>query len=294
MRTGDNLTKNQSTDNTEWDLIITPNARLLQIDFREIWKYRDLLRMFVQREVVQFYKQTILGPLWFFIQPILTTITYIIVFGNIAKLSTDGKPPILFYLTGIILWNYFSDVLNQTAATFRENAQLFGKVYFPRIIAPASKALSNLIKLGIQLFLFILVYLYLLATGQVHVEITWTICLLPVYIYILFNLGLGLGMIVTSMTAKYKDLIFLITFGVQLLMYATPVIYSLHTIEHSPFYLFIAFNPLSPVIELFRNSLLGGSIQLMMLWYSLAISMVVFVIGLLIFNKTEKSFIDTI
>jgi len=277
-----------------WDLVIEPRSSLFQIDLKEIWKFRDLLRMFVKREIVQFYKQTILGPLWFFIQPLLTTIVYMIVFGQIAKLSTDGKPQILFYLSGVVLWNYFADVLNNTAATFRENAQLFGKVYFPRIIAPAAKAISNLLKLLIQLGLFFAIYIYMVVTGQFEFSISWTIFLLPLLILILFNLGMGLGMIVTSMTAKYKDLIFLITFGVQLLMYATPVIYSLQTIEGTRYYPFIAYNPLSPVIEIFRNSLLGGPIDYTMLLYSLVSSLVVFIVGLLIFNKTEKTFIDTI
>jgi lipopolysaccharide transport system permease protein len=277
-----------------WDLVIEPKSSLFDIRWREIWKFRDLLRMFVKREIVQFYKQTILGPLWFFIQPVLTTIIYMVVFGNIAKLSTDGKPAILFYLSGIVLWNYFADVLNNTAATFRENAQLFGKVYFPRIIAPASKAISNLIKLGIQLSLFAAIYIYMIISGKMEVMISWSLLMLPLLIIILFNLGLGLGMIVTSMTAKYKDLIFLITFGVQLLMYATPVIYSLKTIENTVYYPFIAYNPLSPVIELFRNSLLGGTIDLWMLLYSFLISGIVFLVGLLVFNKTEKTFIDTV
>ena len=277
-----------------WDLVIEPRSSLFQIDLKEIWKFRDLLRMFVKREIVQFYKQTILGPLWFFIQPLLTTIVYMIVFGQIAKLSTDGKPQILFYLSGVVLWNYFADVLNNTAATFRENAQLFGKVYFPRIIAPAAKAISNLLKLLIQLGLFFAIYIYMVVTGQFEFSISWTIFLLPFLILILFNLGMGLGMIVTSMTAKYKDLIFLITFGVQLLMYATPVIYSLQTIEGTRYYPFIAYNPLSPVIEIFRNSLLGGNIDFTMLGYSLISSLIVFILGLLIFNKTEKTFIDTV
>jgi lipopolysaccharide transport system permease protein len=277
-----------------WDLIIEPRTSLFQIDLKEIWKYRDLLRMFVKREIVQFYKQTILGPLWFFIQPLLTTLVYMIIFGQIAKLSTDGKPQILFYLSGVVLWNYFADVLNNTAATFRENAQLFGKVYFPRIIAPAAKAISNLLKLLIQLGLFFAIYFYLVLSGKFEFSISWTILLLPLLVFILFNLGMGLGMLVTSMTAKYKDLIFLITFGVQLLMYATPVIYSLETIKETRFYSWIAYNPLSPVIEIFRNSLLGGNIDLLMLGYSLMSSLVVFLLGLLIFNKTEKTFIDTV
>jgi len=286
--------KKENYKDDYWDLIIEPKSSLFQLDLQEIWRFRDLLRMFVKREIVQFYKQTILGPLWFFIQPLLTTIVYMIVFGQIAKLSTDGKPQILFYLSGVVLWNYFADVLNNTAATFRENAQLFGKVYFPRIIAPASKAISNLLKLLIQLGLFFIIYTFFVLTGRFEFSITWSILLLPLLICILFNLGMGLGMIVTSMTAKYKDLIFLITFGVQLLMYGTPVIYSLDTIQDTKFYHWIAFNPLSPVIEIFRNSLLGGKIDLPMLGYAFISSLLVFVMGLLIFNRTEKTFIDTV
>lgn len=291
---GETIEKQEENMDDYWDLVIEPRSSLFQIDLKEIWRFRDLLLMFIKREIVQFYKQTILGPLWFFIQPLLTTIVYMIVFGQIAKLSTDGKPQILFYLSGVVLWNYFADVLNNTASTFRENAQLFGKVYFPRIIAPAAKAISNLLKLMIQLGLFFAIYIYMVVTGKFEFSISWTIFLLPILVLILFNLGMGLGMIVTSMTAKYKDLIFLITFGVQLLMYATPVIYSLETIEDTQFYTWIAYNPLSPVIEIFRNSLLGGPIDYTMLLYSLVSSLVVFIVGLLIFNKTEKTFIDTV
>ncbi|MCE2962625.1 MAG: ABC transporter permease [Chitinophagales bacterium] len=288
------IEKQEENMDDYWDLVIEPRSSLFQIDLKEIWKFRDLLRMFVKREIVQFYKQTILGPLWFFIQPLLTTIVFVIVFGKIAKITPAGKNEFLFYLSGVVLWNYFADVLNNTAATFRENAQLFGKVYFPRIIAPAAKAISNLLKLLIQLGLFFTIYFYLVIVGKIEFSISWTIFLLPILVLILFNLGMGLGMIVTSMTAKYKDLIFLITFGVQLLMYATPVIYSLQTIEGTRYYPFIAYNPLSPVIEIFRNSLLGGNIDFAMLGYSLVSSLVVFMLGLLIFNKTEKTFIDTV
>jgi lipopolysaccharide transport system permease protein len=277
-----------------WDLIIEPQASVFKIDFKEIWRYRDLLRMFIKREIVQFYKQTILGPLWFFIQPLLTTIVFTVIFGNIAKIPTDGKPQILFYLSGVILWNYFADVLNNTAATFRENAQLFGKVYFPRIISPASKAISNLLKLGIQFVLFLVIYIYFWLSGKITFNISWSILFLPFLILVLLNLGMGLGLIVTAMTVKYKDLIFLITFGVQLLMYATPVIYSLKTIEGSAFYPYVAYNPLSPVIEIFRNSILGGEISLGMMLYSFLVSFLVFGLGLFVFNKTEKTFIDTI
>ena len=291
---GETIEKQEENMDDYWDLVIEPRSSLFQIDLKEIWWFRDLLLMFIKREIVQFYKQTILGPLWFFIQPLLTTIVYMIVFGQIAKLSTDGKPQILFYLSGVVLWNYFADVLNNTASTFRENAQLFGKVYFPRIIAPAAKAISNLLKLLIQLGLFFAIYIYMVVTGKFEFSISWTIFLLPILVLILFNLGMGLGMIVTSMTAKYKDLIFLITFGVQLLMYATPVIYSLQTIEGTRFYPFIAYNPLSPVIEIFRNNLLGGQVNLSMLLYSLVSSILVFIAGLLIFNRTEKTFIDTV
>lgn len=286
---------NKEEENENWDLVIEPQASLFSIDFKEIWRYRDLLRMFIKREIVQFYKQTILGPLWFFIQPLLTTIVFTIVFGNIANIPTGSdKPKILFYLAGIVLWNYFADALTSTAATFTTNASIFGKVYFPRIIMPLSKVLSNLLKLGIQLILFFAIYFFLVVSGKTDFSINVNILLFPLLVVILVGLGLGIGMIVSSMTTKYKDLTFLITFGVQLLMYITPIIYPISYFKGTKFYPLVAYNPISPAIETFKNSLLGGKVDYGMLLYSFVVSMIVFFIGLLIFNKTEKTFIDTV
>jgi lipopolysaccharide transport system permease protein len=278
----------------EWDLIIKPKSSLLEIDFKEIWRYRDLLGIFIKREVVFFYKQTILGPLWFLIQPLLTTIIYVILFGKIAQLSTDGKPQILFYLSATVLWNYFADSINSTATTFVTNAGIFGKVYFPRIITPLSKVLSNLIRFGIQFGLFIAIYLYLWATGTTELNITWGVLLIPILLLMMINLGLGLGLLVTSLTTKYKDLVFFFGFAVQLLMYLSPVVYSLASIKNTPYYKYVLLNPISPVIETFRNVLLGGVVDYYMLGYAFVVSTVVLLLGVLVFNKTEKTFIDTI
>lgn len=283
-----------SQNNEIWDIEISPKASFFKVDFKEIWRFRDLMSLFIKRDIVSVYKQTILGPLWFFIQPLLTTLVFTIIFGNIAKISTDGKPAILFYLSGIVLWTYFSEAITSTASTFTTNASIFGKVYFPRIIMPLSKVLSNMLKLAIQMLLLVGVYCYLLITHKVNFNISSSIFLLPVLLIIIINLGMGLGMIVSSLTTKYKDLNFLLTFGVQLLMYASPVIYSVESIKESAYYKFIAYNPISPVIETFRSSILGGNTDYKMLIYSFVVSVVILIAGFFIFNNTEKTFIDTV
>ncbi|GAO30472.1 ABC transporter permease [Geofilum rubicundum] len=206
----------------DYDLIIRPKRHAFDINFKEIWQYRDLLAMFVKRDVITVYKQTVLGPIWFIVQPILTTIIYIVVFGNIANISTDGTPQVLFYLSGIVIWNYFAESFNQTSDTFTQNANIFGKVYFPRLIMPLSKVASGLIKFFIQLGFFLVVYAYYLLQREPSIQPNWTLALLPVYITIMAMMGMGMGILFTSMTTKYRDLKFLIAFGVQLLMYATP------------------------------------------------------------------------
>lgn len=280
----------------EWDIEISPKTSLFQIDFKEIWRFRDLLSLFIKREIVSVYKQTILGPIWFFIQPILTTLVFTVVFGNIAQISTDGQPKILFYLSGIVLWTYFSEAITSTSSTFTANAAIFGKVYFPRIIMPLSKVISNLLKLCIQFLLLILIYGYFLATHKATFNLNYNIILLPFLILIIMNLGMGIGMIVSSLTTKYKDLTFLVTFGVQLLMYASPVIYSLATLQKNKpqYYSFIAYNPVSPVIEAFRKSILGGVVDYGMILYSFIVSVVLLLAGLIVFNATDKTFIDTV
>lgn len=285
-----------TTDNQHWDIEVSPNASLFNLNFKEIWRYRDLLILFVRREILANYKQTILGPIWFFIQPVLTTLMFTVVFGNIAGLSTDGKPQMLFYLSGILLWTYFSDAVNNTSNTFSANASIFGKVYFPRIIMPLSRVISNLLKLCIQLLLFVVFYAYFFIKKEIGFDITVNFLLLPLLILIILFLGMGIGMIVSSLTNKYKDLNFLVGFGVQLLMYVSPVIYSLDTvkIKQPKYYNFIAYNPISPVIDTFRKSVLGGNVNYTMLLYSLTTSLIVLFLGMLIFSKTEKSFIDTV
>ena len=279
--------------NEQWDLVIRPRRSIFQIDIKAIWEYRDLLAMFVKRDIVVVYKQTILGPLWFFIQPIMTTLIYIIVFGRIARISTDGVPMILFYLSGIIMWNYFSECFNITAKTFTENAGIFGKVYFPRLIMPLSKVISGLIKFGIQFGLFLLVYFYFLFhTESIHPNIS--LLLVPYLIVIMALLGLGFGIIFTSLTTKYRDLNFLISFGVQLLMYATPVIYPVSAIPEK-YKLYILANPMTPIIEAFKHAFLGtGYLNASGLLYATAFTFVTFLIGVIIFNKTEQNFIDTV
>ena len=280
---------------TKWDFVIEPNPGLFNIHLKEIWNYRDLLGIFIKREIVSYYKQTILGPLWFFIQPMLTTAMYVIVFSKIANLGTDGVPPVLFYLSGIVMWNYFADCLNSTAVTFTTNAAIFGKVYFPRIIVPVSKITSNLLKYFIQFGLFIAIYLYYIFSGKFEFNINLQLVTLPWLMLIMAILSLGLGMIISSLTTKYRDLVFLLTFGIQLFMYATPVIYSLQSVKGFAFYPIIAYNPISAVIESFRSCMLGtGSIDYVMLGYSSLLSMLIFGVGLIIFNKTEKDFADTI
>jgi len=276
-----------------WDLIIEPPNNLLDLKLREVWRYRDLLMLFVRRDVVSFYKQTILGPVWFFIQPIFTMLVYVFVFGNLAGLSTDGLPQPLFYLAGITSWNYFAECLNKTSTVFRDNSAIFGKVYFPRIIMPLSIVLSNLMRFGIQMVLLIVVLGYYLMKG-LTVSVDFHLILFPVFVAAMAMQGLGLGMIVSAMTTKYRDLAFLLTFGVQLLMYATTVIYPLSSLSGS-LYWAVALNPMTFVVEGFRKSLLGvGIFDINTLAYTVVSSSLILLFGLIIFNKVEKDFVDTI
>lgn len=283
-------------DSTEekWDLIIEPQTSLWSIPWRDLWSYRDLLRMFVKRDVITIYKQTILGPIWYVLQPIMTTGIYVLVFGKIAGISTDGLPQVLFYLSGITIWNYFSESFNTTSKTFSENANIFGKVYFPRLIMPLSKVLSALIKFGIQMALFLAVYLYYIFFTNTDIHPNMTLLLFPLYVLLMAFMGLGFGLIFTSLTTKYRDLNFLIQFGVQLLMYATPVIYPMSTIPEK-YQWIIELNPLTSILEGFRYGFLGaGSFQWNALLYSTIFTIIILGSGIVIFNRTEKKFIDTI
>ena len=240
-----------------WSLVIMPKQRLLQIDFKELWRYRNLFSMFVRRDIVTIYKQTVLGPLWFFIQPVLTTIMYMVVFGGIAGISTDGLPQPLFYLSGICLWQYFADCLNKTSTTFRSNAHVFGKVYFPRLVVPLATVTSNLVRLLIQMLLFLAVYLYYLFVANTPVHPNAFVLLTPVLILLLAGLGLGFGLVFSSFTTKYRDLTYLLAFFVQLWMYATPVIYPLSTITSRKVRMVMLANPVTAIVETFKYGVLG-------------------------------------
>jgi len=276
-----------------WTTIIRPKASLFELNIKELISYRDLWRMFVKREIITQYKQTILGPLWFFLNPILTTVMYMIVFGNIAGIPTDGLPQPLFYLSGICLWNYFAMCLNKTSTTFNDNQKLFGKVYFPRLIVPMSIVTSNLFVLGIQLFLFVLVYLYYILTGY-SIQPNVYILLVPFLIIMLAGLALGFGILTSSLTTKYKDLSILFTFIVQLWMYATPIIYPLNMMSPQRQWI-MALNPVTSIVETFKYALLGqGVFSWGQLGYSFVFMLVVLGFGILVFNKVQRSFMDTV
>jgi lipopolysaccharide transport system permease protein len=275
-----------------WDFIIDKNRSTF--DFKLLWNYRDLLLMFVKRDIISFYKQTILGPLWFFIQPVMTTIVFTLIFGKIAGISTDGVPQPLFYLAGITCWNYFSDCIIKTSTVFKDNQHMFGKVYFPRLITPLSIVLSNLVKFFLQFCLFISVLIYYKYIYEYNINVTYKIILFPLLIVMMSLLSLGIGLIVTALTTKYKDLSFLINFGVQLMMYCTTVIYP-YSQSPDNFKKIILLNPMTAIIESFRYIFLGrGSVSLNMLIYSVISTLLLLIIGVTIFNKTEKDFIDTI
>ena len=279
-----------------WDLIIQNKSSLFRLDLHEVWRYRDLLRMYVKRDIITFYKQTILGPMWFFIQPIMTTIMFMFVFGGIAGISTDGVPQAVFYLAGLVCWNYFADCLTKCSDTFNANQQIFGKVYFPRLIVPFSIVISNMVKMGIQLVLFLVVYAYyFIVLGTFGIN--WTIVLFPVLLLMLASLGLGFGLVISSLTTKYRDLRFLITFGVQLWMYATPVIYPLSVMKQNypdKIWVIVA-NPLTAIIETFKFGFTGvGVFEWNYLLYSFVMSIAVLLLGIIVFNRVQKNFMDVI
>lgn len=277
----------------KWTEVISSETSIFKLNLDEVWRYKDLLFMFVKRDFVTFYKQTILGPLWFVIQPLLTTIMFVVIFGNLANLSTDNTPKVAFYLAGVSIWGYFSETLTKTASVFTTNANIFGKVYFPRLIMPLSLVVSGLIKFGVQFAIFIAVLLYyFFVEGNVHPN--GYMLLTPFLLFLMAILALGLGMIISSMTTKYKDLTYLISFGIQLFMYATPVVYPLSSIPEK--YKFILLlNPLTAIFECFRYAFLGsGSFEISMLVYGASVSIIILIVGIVIFNKVEKNFIDTV
>ena len=282
------------TEQENWDMVIEPHRHLLDLKLGDLWRYKDLVMLFVRRDFVSVYKQTILGPLWYLIQPLLTTITFTVIFGNIAKLPTDGLPQFLFYMSGTVVWSYFASCLTKTSETFVQNANLFGKVYFPRLAVPVSILISNLITFLIQFALFLAFVLFFALRGT-PIQFNWPwILLSPVLILMMAGLGLGFGIIISSLTTKYRDLRFLVTFGVQLLMYATPVIYPVSSIP-ARFQWVIQANPMTPVIEAFRYAFLGaGSVDVNHLLYSFGFMLAVVLIGTVIFNRVEQTFMDTV
>lgn len=277
-----------------WTEVIGPRRALLDLRLNEVWRYRDLLYMFVRRDFVATYKQTILGPLWFIIQPVLTTLMFTVVFGNIAGISTDGQPKMLFYLSGLTLWNYFAEVFNKTSGVFVSHAGLFGKVYFPRLVTPLAIVTSGLMRFGIQFVLLLCFWIYFLFTMPGAVNPNAALLLLPLLVLMMAGFALGAGMIISSMTTKYRDLSMLVTFGVTLLMYATPVIYPMSALPSS-YRGWLWANPLAPLIETFRYAFLGsGSLDWGHLGYSLAFMIVLLVAGTIVFNKVERNFMDTV
>lgn len=277
----------------QWDKIIRPKRHIFDLNLRELWDYKFLIYLFVRRDLVARYKQTILGPLWFIINPLISTIIYSIVFGQIAGISTDGLPQYLFYMSGIVAWNYFAGAINGTASTFIANANIFGKVYFPRLVSPISVVISNLLQFFIQFSLLLAFMGYFYLSGA-NFTPNWHVLLIPYLIILMAVMGLGFGIIISSLTTKYRDLSNLVGFGVQLWMYATPVIYPSSSVPEK-FRDFVAFNPVSPVIEMFRYSLLGGSNPG---WdgivYSSVFALGVLAIGVVLFNKVEQTFMDTV
>ncbi len=282
-----------NSNEEEWDLVITPRKKWYDLQLRDLWRYRDLIALFVRRDFVSRFKQTILGPLWYIIQPLLTSIVFTVIFGQIAKLPTDGLPQILFYMSGTVMWHYFSNCLTGTSNTFTSNAGIFGKVYFPRLVTPISLVISNLISFTIQLLFFLSFLTYFIVRGS-DVKLTMWALSLPLLVLLMAGLGLGFGIIVSSVTTKYRDMSYLVGFGVSLWMYATPVIYPVSTIPER--WRWVAdINPMTPIIETFRMGFLGaGNASWLGLAYSAGFMIVILFLGIVIFNRVEKTFIDTV
>ena len=286
----------------KWDIEIKPKDRLLSVDFKELWRYRDLCSLFVKRNIITQYKQTILGPVWYVVQPALTVIMYMIVFGGIAGIPTDGVPRPLFYLAGTCLWQYFSDCITKTSNTFVENSSIFGKVYFPRLVMPISNVISNLLRFGIQFGFFIIVYIiYYFVDPSCTAHLTWYAALFPLMILMIAGLALGFGTVISSLTTKYRDLQILFTFLIQLWMYATPIVYPLSQTKSMqwagiPVHKLMCLNPVTPVLETFKYGFLGAGEFVGWRWliYSFVFMCVLLALGVVIFNKVQKSFMDTV
>lgn len=283
-------------DKNEWTSVIEPRERLLKVNLREVWNYRDLCSLFIKRNITTQFKQTIFGPLWYIIQPVMTVVIYMVVFGGIAKISTDGLPQPLFYLSGICLWQYFSDCLTKTSSTFIDNASIFGKVYFPRLVIPLANVISNLLRFCVQFGLFLIVYAIYqiwIIPGEIHTN--WYILLLPLLVAILAGLALGFGILFSSLTTKYRDISLLLEYFVRLWMFATPVIYPLSTIDNEKLRFVMSLNPLTGIVEAFKYAMLGeGQFSWAMLAYSFVFMIVLLSVGVVIFNRVQKTFMDTV
>lgn len=287
------MAKEITSTESQWTKIILPNRGWLDINIPELWRYKDLIFLFVRRDFVAVYKQTVLGPLWYILQPLLTTLVFTVIFGKIAKISTDGLPPVLFYMSGTIAWNYFASCLKNTSTTFIANAGIFGKVYFPRLTVPVSVVISKLIAFALQFLCFSLLLGYFLLKGSSFTLTLWLLYV-PLLIVHMAVLALGFGIIISSLTTKYRDFVFLIEFGVQLWMYATPVVYPLSTVPPQWQWL-VALNPMAPIVETFRHAFLGtGTVNLAQLGLSISITLCILLTGIILFNHIEKSFMDTV
>lgn len=289
------------SESQEWTTVIKPKDKLMAVDVKELWRYRDLFTLFVKRNIITQYKQTVLGPAWFVIQPIMTVVMYMVVFGGIAGIATDGIPQPLFYLSGTCMWHYFSDCLNKTSSTFVSNSGLFGKVYFPRLVTPLANVTSNLLRFGIQMCLFVAVYLIYAIQGDCAASPNWYLLLFPVLVLMMAGLALGFGLLISSLTTKYRDLSILFSFLVSLWMYATPIVYPLSLVKGKvaagmDLYMIMHLNPVTPVLETFKYGALGAGEFIGWGWllYSLVFMVALLFFGVLVFNKTQKSFMDTV
>lgn len=284
---------NHLEDKENWTLIIKPRSKIFTLNIKDLWEYKDLIKMFIHRDFVTFYKQTILGPLWFIIQPLFTSGMFTIIFGKLAKIPTDEIPTVLFYMAGIINWNYFSDSLNKTSDTFIGNASIFGKVYFPRLTVPLASVITNMFKYMIQFMLF-LVFLFIFAAKGVPIRINWMIVLIPFILIQMALISLGFGIWISAVTTKYRDLKMVLPFFIQLWMYATPIVYPLSLVPDK-YKILISINPMVFIIEFFKKAFLGfGTVNIMYFLVSIIVTLSVLLSGLIIFNKMEKSFMDTV
>jgi lipopolysaccharide transport system permease protein len=278
----------------EWDITLGSDNSLFRLNLKEVWRYRDLMWLFVRRDFMAQYKQTVLGPLWHFIQPIFTTVMFLLVFGHIANIPTDGIEPALFYMSGITIWNYFSNCLTNTSNTFVANAGIFGKVYFPRLVLPLSIVISNIVRFVIQFFLLLLLIIWYQFHGS-PIHLSWNWLAIPLLLCIMAGIGLGLGIVISSLTTKYRDFTVLVGFAMQLAMYATPIAYPLSYLKNKSFKWLITLNPVTSIVEAFRYALFGkGSFSIMSLGYAVGFMVVVLMVGILVFNKVERTFIDTV